>query len=90
MHILEGELSHPSLPLMPGHKIVGPVHALGAGVDTPKVSRLHLIETAAAVFQVIELARNETEKSVAHLIKPIFDNLAGDESYCVIFALGNR
>lgn len=32
LHILDGELSHPKLPLVPGHEIVGRVDALGPGV----------------------------------------------------------
>lgn len=33
LHILDGELEKPTLPLIPGHEIVGVVEALGAGVD---------------------------------------------------------
>lgn len=33
LHILDGELPHPVLPLIPGHQIVGTVVALGAGVE---------------------------------------------------------
>jgi propanol-preferring alcohol dehydrogenase len=33
LHILDGELTDPSLPLVPGHQIVGRVRALGPGVD---------------------------------------------------------
>ncbi len=32
LHILDGELSQPKLPLIPGHQIVGIVEQLGAGV----------------------------------------------------------
>ncbi|HET9593872.1 MAG TPA: zinc-dependent alcohol dehydrogenase family protein [Solirubrobacterales bacterium] len=32
-HILDGELDHPKLPLVPGHQIVGVVRELGEGVD---------------------------------------------------------
>ena len=32
LHILDGELDEPSLPLVPGHQIVGVVDALGDGV----------------------------------------------------------
>ncbi|WP_417700727.1 zinc-dependent alcohol dehydrogenase family protein [Pseudophaeobacter sp.] len=34
LHILDGELPHPKLPLIPGHEIVGRVDALGAGVKS--------------------------------------------------------
>lgn len=33
LHIVDGELTHPKLPLVPGHQIVGTVEALGEQVD---------------------------------------------------------
>ena len=33
LHIVDGELTEPKLPLVPGHEIVGTVAALGAGVE---------------------------------------------------------
>jgi alcohol dehydrogenase, propanol-preferring len=33
LHVLDGELPDPKLPLVPGHEIAGTVEALGAGVD---------------------------------------------------------
>jgi alcohol dehydrogenase, propanol-preferring len=33
LHIVDGELSEPKLPLVPGHQIVGAVSAIGAGVS---------------------------------------------------------
>src|SRR5882672_12777030 len=32
LHVCDGELPQPKLPLVPGHEIVGVVDALGAGV----------------------------------------------------------
>ncbi|ATJ82041.1 zinc-dependent alcohol dehydrogenase family protein [Halomonas beimenensis] len=32
LHVVDGELDHPRLPLVPGHEIVGEVDALGEGV----------------------------------------------------------
>jgi propanol-preferring alcohol dehydrogenase len=37
LHVLDGELTHPKLPLIPGHEIVGRVAALGRDVDRYKV-----------------------------------------------------
>jgi propanol-preferring alcohol dehydrogenase len=37
LHVTDGELSHPKLPIIPGHEIVGRIDALGAGVDTLKI-----------------------------------------------------
>jgi propanol-preferring alcohol dehydrogenase len=33
LHVVDGELPHPHLPLVPGHEIVGRIIATGAGVD---------------------------------------------------------
>src|SRR5262249_31274715 len=32
LHVVDGELPHPKLPLVPGHEIVGRVAAAGSGV----------------------------------------------------------
>ncbi|MGW8270138.1 MAG: zinc-dependent alcohol dehydrogenase family protein [Burkholderiales bacterium] len=37
LHIVDGELTEPKLPLVPGHEIVGTVEALGAGVERHRV-----------------------------------------------------
>jgi propanol-preferring alcohol dehydrogenase len=37
LHVVEGELPDPTLPLVPGHQIVGTVDAVGEGVDAPGV-----------------------------------------------------
>ena len=33
LHVVDGELSHPKLPIVPGHEVVGRVEAVGEGVD---------------------------------------------------------
>jgi len=33
LHVVDGELEHPKLPIVPGHEIVGRVAAVGAGVS---------------------------------------------------------
>ena len=33
LHVIDGELPNPKLPLIPGHEIIGTVAAKGAGVD---------------------------------------------------------
>jgi alcohol dehydrogenase, propanol-preferring len=33
LHVVDGELAHPALPIIPGHEIVGRVVAMGAGVN---------------------------------------------------------
>src|SRR5205807_7739180 len=33
LHVVDGELPDPKLPLIPGHQIVGPVEQIGTGVE---------------------------------------------------------
>jgi alcohol dehydrogenase, propanol-preferring len=37
LHVVDGELAHPKLPLIPGHQIVGAVVAAGNAVETVRV-----------------------------------------------------
>jgi propanol-preferring alcohol dehydrogenase len=37
LHVVDGELAHPKLPLIPGHQIVGEVVAAGTAVETVRV-----------------------------------------------------
>ena len=37
LHVVDGDLAHPKLPLVPGHEIVGKVDALGSGVHAFEV-----------------------------------------------------
>jgi alcohol dehydrogenase, propanol-preferring len=37
LHVADSELSHPRLPIVPGHEIVGRVEVVGAGVETLRV-----------------------------------------------------
>jgi propanol-preferring alcohol dehydrogenase len=37
LHVVDGELTHPKLPLVPGHQVVGEVVETGAAVDTVRV-----------------------------------------------------
>jgi len=39
LHVLDGELPDPKLPIIPGHEIVGRIEALGEGVDALQVGQ---------------------------------------------------
>lgn len=39
LHVVDGDLKNPRLPLVPGHEIVGRVDAVGPGVDPSKLDR---------------------------------------------------
>ena len=33
LHVVDGELAHPRVPIIPGHEIIGLIDAVGSGVD---------------------------------------------------------
>ncbi len=39
LHVVDGDLPHPKLPLVPGHEIVGIVDRVGPGVDATRLGR---------------------------------------------------
>lgn len=39
LHVVDGDLPHPKLPLVPGHEIVGIVDLVGQGVDPARIGR---------------------------------------------------
>jgi propanol-preferring alcohol dehydrogenase len=39
LHVVDGDLQSPKLPLVPGHEIVGIVEAIGSGVDPERLGR---------------------------------------------------
>jgi propanol-preferring alcohol dehydrogenase len=40
LHVVDGDLADPKLPIVPGHEIVGRIEAAGAGVDLPLGARV--------------------------------------------------
>ena len=59
LHVVDGELPHPQVPIIPGHEIVGRINAIGSGVEGlavgqrgcpvagPHLWRLPLLQDAA-------------------------------------------
>jgi len=39
LHVVDGELPHPTVPIVPGHEIVGRIDAVGEGVDHLEIGR---------------------------------------------------
>jgi propanol-preferring alcohol dehydrogenase len=39
LHVVDGDLDHPKLPLVPGHEIVGTVDAVGPDVDSSRIGQ---------------------------------------------------
>ena len=39
LHVVDGDLAHPRLPLVPGHEIVGVVDAVGSDIEPSRIGR---------------------------------------------------
>jgi len=39
LHVVDGDLTQPNLPIVPGHEVVGKVSAIGTGVDTLEIGQ---------------------------------------------------
>ena len=37
LHVIDGELPHPKLPLVPGHEVVGTIEAVGPNVARERI-----------------------------------------------------
>ena len=61
LHVVDGELPEPKLPIVPGHEIVGRVEAVGEGVDLRPGTRVGVPGSAmpAAIAPIAE-ARAKT------------------------------
>jgi propanol-preferring alcohol dehydrogenase len=65
LHIVDGELTEPKLPLVPGHEIVGTVEALGPGVERHRVGSRVGVPWLGAACGVCEFCRRGEENLCA-------------------------
>src|SRR5262249_8463200 len=61
LHVVDGELPNPKLPLIPGHEIVGRVEKLGAGVNQFKIGERVGIPWLGWTCGECEFCRSERE-----------------------------
>lgn len=65
IHITDGELAHPKLPLVLGHQIVGRVQAVGADVASPRPGARVGVPWLASVCDACEFCRSGKENLCA-------------------------
>jgi propanol-preferring alcohol dehydrogenase len=77
LHVVDGELPNPKLPIVPGHEVVGRVEAAGAGVDLKPGARVGLAWLAHA-DGTCPYCRAERENLCDH---PLFTGYTRDGGY---------
>jgi alcohol dehydrogenase, propanol-preferring len=78
LHVVEGELPNPTLPIVPGHEIVGRVAALGPGVSGFKLGERVGVPWLGATCGSCPYCRSERENLCDH---PIFTGYTRDGGY---------
>ena len=78
LHVVDGELEHPKLPLVPGHEIVGRVAALGQGVRSFSVGERVGVPWLGATCGVCRYCRSGQENLCD---SPIFTGYTRDGGY---------
>jgi propanol-preferring alcohol dehydrogenase len=78
LHVVDGELPHPKLPIVPGHEIVGRVMALGDGVADFEIGRRVGIPWLGATCGVCPYCRADRENLCD---TPLFTGYTRDGGY---------
>jgi alcohol dehydrogenase, propanol-preferring len=78
LHVVDGELPHPKLPIVPGHEIVGRVAALGSGVAGFAIGQRVGIPWLGATCGVCPYCRAERENLCD---APLFTGYTRDGGY---------
>jgi propanol-preferring alcohol dehydrogenase len=86
LHVVEGELPDPRLPLIPGHEIVGTVAAVGAGVTRFKIGDRVGIPWLHETDQTCQFCRNEQENLCANALFTGYTADGGYAEYTTVLA----
>jgi len=78
LHVVDGELPHPLVPIIPGHEIVGRVDSIGAGVEGLAVGERVGIPWLGHTCGVCPYCRMHRENLCDH---PIFTGFMRDGGY---------
>ena len=78
LHVVDGELSDPALPLVPGHEIVGRVAAFGAGVEGLALSERVGVPWLGATCGLCSFCRDGRENLCD---RPLFTGYTRDGGY---------
>ena len=83
LHIIDGELDKPKLPLILGHEIVGLIDAVGSGVDPSRIGRRVGVAWLGQTCCTCEYCRSGRENLCDHAIFTGYTRDGGFASYTV-------
>ena len=78
LHVVDGELPHPQVPIIPGHEIVGRIDALGSGVTDLKLGQRVGIPWLGHTCGVCPYCKMQRENLCDH---PIFTGYTRDGGF---------
>ena len=84
LHIVEGDLPLPKIPIVPGHQIVGTVDALGSGVDKLKAGDRVGIPWLYSTDGTCPYCRRQTENLCDQARFTGYHEHGGYAEYCVV------
>ena len=56
LHVVDGELPNPHIPIIPGHEIVGRINAIGAGVEGLRIASVSAFRGSATLAASVPIA----------------------------------
>ncbi|QLH34970.1 MAG: zinc-dependent alcohol dehydrogenase family protein [Parachlamydiaceae bacterium] len=83
LHILDGELPSPNLPLIPGHQIAGVVEKLGSGVTQFKIGDRVGVPWLGGSCQHCKFCKEERENLCDHAVYTGYQMNGGYADYCI-------
>jgi propanol-preferring alcohol dehydrogenase len=78
LHVVDGELPHPQVPIIPGHEIVGRIDALGAGVENLRIGERVGIPWLGLTCQVCRYCLSGRENLCD---RPLFTGFTSDGGF---------
>src|SRR5271165_1101319 len=78
LHVVDGELTHPKLPIVPGHEVVGRILAIGAGVGGFGIGERVGVPWLGATCGVCPYCRSNAENLCD---APVFTGYTRDGGY---------
>jgi len=87
LHVVDGDLTEPALPIVPGHQIIGTVAAIGNGVSSLATGQRVGVPWLGGSCGECRYCRSERENLCDHARYTGYQINGGFAEYCVADAL---